>query len=69
MKRYKRLLFVCIAACSLCLGGCGDAMHELTLEEEALIDIEEVQSNIVRLKAEIAEVEAKMDAYLKELGL
>lgn len=40
-----------------------------TFEEEALIDIEEVQSNIVRLKAEIAEVEAKMDAYLKELGL
>jgi len=40
-----------------------------TFEEEALINIEEVQSNIVRLKAEIAEVEAKMDAYLKELGL
>lgn len=40
-----------------------------TFEEEALIDIEEVQSNIVRLKAEIAEVESKMDAYLKELGL
>ena len=40
-----------------------------TFEEEALIDIEEVQSNIVRLKTEIAEAEAKMDAYLKELGL
>ena len=37
MKRYKRLLFICIAACSLSLGGCGDALHELTLEEEALI--------------------------------
>ncbi|MBQ6843159.1 MAG: hypothetical protein IJO60_00820 [Agathobacter sp.] len=37
MKRYKRLLFVCIAACSLVLGGCGDALHELTVEEEALI--------------------------------
>ena len=37
MKRYKRILFVCIAACSLCLGGCGDALHELTLEEESLI--------------------------------
>lgn len=37
MKRYKRFLFVCIAACSLFLGGCGDALHELTVEEEALI--------------------------------
>ena len=37
MKRYKRLLFICIAASSLSLGGCGDALHELTLEEEALI--------------------------------
>ena len=37
MKRYKRLLFICIAACSLCLGGCGDALHELTIEEESVI--------------------------------
>ncbi len=37
MKRYKRLLFICIAACSLFLGGCGDALHELTVEEESLI--------------------------------
>ena len=37
MKRYKRFLFICIAACSLCLGGCGDSLHELTVEEEALI--------------------------------
>lgn len=37
MKRYKRLLFICIAACSLLLGGCGDALHELTVEEENLI--------------------------------
>ena len=37
MKRYRRLLFVCIAACALLLGGCGEALHELTAEEEALI--------------------------------
>lgn len=37
MKKYKRYLFVCIAACSLLLGGCGDALHELTAEEEAVI--------------------------------
>ena len=40
-----------------------------TFEEEESIDIQEVQSNIARLKAEIAEAEAQMDAYLKELGL
>ena len=40
-----------------------------TFEEEAPIDIEVVQANIARLKHEIAEAEAKMDAYLKELGL
>jgi len=40
-----------------------------TFEEEELIDIEEVQRNIKRLKAEIAKAEAKMDGYLKELGL
>ncbi len=37
MKRYKIILFVCIAACSLLLGGCGDELHELTAEEEDLI--------------------------------
>ena len=37
MKRYKRILFVCIAACSLFLGGCGESLHELTVEEENLI--------------------------------
>lgn len=37
MKRYKRFLFVCIAACSMVLGGCGDTLHELTAEEEDLI--------------------------------
>ena len=40
-----------------------------TFEEEELIDIEEVQSNIARLKKEIAEAERQMDIYLKELGL
>lgn len=40
-----------------------------TFEEEDLIDIEEVQGNIARLKAEIAEVEAQMEKYMKELGL
>lgn len=32
-------------------------------------DLEEVQGNITRLKTEIAAVEAKMGAFLKELGL
>lgn len=40
-----------------------------TFEEEELIDLEEVQGNITRLKTEIAAVEAKMGAFLKELGL
>lgn len=33
----KRYLFVCIAACSLLLSGCGEKLHELTVEEENLI--------------------------------
>jgi type I restriction enzyme M protein len=40
-----------------------------TFEEEAPVDIEAVQQNITRLKAEIAEAEKQMEAYLKELGL
>ena len=40
-----------------------------TFEEEELIDIEAVQGNIERIKAEIAVVEAQMAQYLKELGL
>ena len=40
-----------------------------TFEEEELIDIEEVQANIAKLKEEIAEAEAEMNKYLKELGL
>ena len=38
-------------------------------EEEELVDIDVVQGNIQRLKAEIAEAEAELDKYLKELGL
>lgn len=40
-----------------------------TSEEEELVDIEEVRGNIARLKSEIAEAEAQMEKYLKELGL
>ena len=40
-----------------------------TFEEEELIDIDEVQANIKRIKGELAEVEAQMDQYLKEIGL
>ena len=40
-----------------------------TFEEEELIDIEEVQGNIARLQAQLAEVEGQMEKYLSELGL
>jgi type I restriction enzyme M protein len=40
-----------------------------TFEEEEIIDIEEVRRNIKRLKSEITKAEAKMDGYLKEMGL
>lgn len=40
-----------------------------TFEEEEPVDMQAVQSNIERLKAEIAKAEAQMDRYLKELGL
>jgi type I restriction enzyme M protein len=40
-----------------------------TFEEEKLVDIDEVQGNIERIKAELVTVEAKMSEYLKELGL
>jgi len=40
-----------------------------TFEEEELIDIEVVQNNITNIKAELVEVEALMEKYLKELGL
>ncbi|MEN6387084.1 MAG: type I restriction-modification system subunit M [Phycisphaerales bacterium] len=40
-----------------------------TFEEEPLVDIEQVNVNIARLKTEIAKAEKKMDEYLRELGL
>ncbi len=40
-----------------------------TFEEEEIIDLDLVKENIVKLKAEIVEVEKKQDEYLKELGL
>ena len=40
-----------------------------TFETEALIDIEEVQGNIKRIKEELFTVEAQMEKYLKEIGL
>lgn len=39
-----------------------------TFEPEPEIDMEEVQQDIARINGELAEVEAKMDGYLKELG-
>ena len=39
-----------------------------TFEPEPEIDMEEVQKDIVRINKELAEVEAKMDGYLEELG-
>ncbi len=40
-----------------------------TFEAEELIDIDEVQGNIKRIKEELATVEAQMEKYLKEIGL
>ena len=40
-----------------------------TFEEEELIDIDEVRANIANIDAELKEVQAQMDTYLKELGL
>jgi len=40
-----------------------------TFEEKELVDIDEVQQNIANIEAELAEVQAKMVEYLKELGL
>ena len=40
-----------------------------TFEEEEIIDLEEVKENIDSIKEELAEVEAKMEKYLEELGI
>lgn len=40
-----------------------------TFEEEPEVDIKAVQTEISNLKQQLAEVEAKMEVYLKELGL
>ena len=40
-----------------------------TFEEEAIIDIDVVNAEIAQIKGKIADVEAQMDKYLKELGL
>ncbi len=40
-----------------------------TFEEEELIDIKEVQSNIKSIKSELKDVEKQMEQYMKELGL
>lgn len=40
-----------------------------TFEEEESIDIDAVRANIANIDAELKEVQAQMDTYLKELGL
>lgn len=40
-----------------------------TFEEEVLVDIDEVNANIASIEAELKEVQAKMNEYLKELGV
>ena len=37
MKKYKKLLVLCISACMFLLSGCGTELYELTVEEEDLI--------------------------------
>ena len=45
------------------------ALYVDTFEEEELVDIDEVKQNIASIEAELAEVQAQMAKYLKELGL
>ena len=40
-----------------------------TFEEESLVDIEEVKTNIANIQKELAEIETQMAGHLKELGL
>ncbi len=39
-----------------------------TFEEEEMVDMEEVAENIAIIKSELAEVEAQMETYLKNIG-
>ena len=40
-----------------------------TFEEEELIDIDEVKTNIANIEAELKKVQAQMKKYMEELGL
>jgi type I restriction enzyme M protein len=40
-----------------------------TFEEEERVDIKETKQNILKIEKELKELKAKMDSYLKELGL
>ena len=40
-----------------------------TFEEEELVDIDKVQKNIADIETELAQVQAQMKKYMKELGL
>ena len=40
-----------------------------TFEEENSVDLDAVRKEIAEIEEEIAEVQAKMDEYIKELGL
>ena len=45
------------------------ALYVDTFEEEEIIDIDEVRTNIKNIKSELVEVEAQLNKYLEELGL
>nr|WP_249339940.1 hypothetical protein [Staphylococcus aureus] len=40
-----------------------------TFEEEAPIDLDQVQQDLKNIDKEIAEIEQEINAYLKELGV
>jgi len=43
--------------------------HVDTFEQEETIDLKAVQAEIKTLKSQLGDVEARMAAYLRELGL
>ena len=45
------------------------SMDQGIAQKKELIDLDEMQGNIRRLKEELAVVEAQMEKYLKEIGL